>query len=66
MSNVKHGFRQAQAGDGNAPFFEGSNVSTTNSFTISSGAANITEIAIAMLDGNGVAVADAEPMTVWL
>lgn len=66
MSNVKHGFRQAQAGDGNSPFFEGVNVTTANSFTISSGAANITEIAIAMLDGNGAAVADAAPITVWL
>ncbi len=66
MSNVKHGFRQAQAGDGNAPFFEGSNVSTTNSFTIAAGGANVSEIAIAMLDGNGDAVASAIPLTVWL
>ena len=66
MSNVKHGFKQAQVGDGNAPFFEGVNATTTNSFTIASGAANVTEIAIAMLDGNGDAVADAAPMTVWL
>lgn len=66
MSNVKHGFRQAQAGDGNSPFFEGVNATTTNSFTISSGAANVTEIAIAMLDGNGDAVAIAMPLTVWL
>lgn len=66
MSNVKHGFRQAQAGDGNSPFFEGVNATTTNSFTIASAAANVTEIAIAMLDGNGDAVAVALPMTVWL
>ncbi|MCK5611367.1 hypothetical protein KAR91_56375 [Candidatus Pacearchaeota archaeon] len=66
MSNVKHGFRQAQAGDGNSPFFEGVNVTTTNSFTIASAAANVSEIAIALLDGNGDAVAAAQPMTVWL
>ena len=66
MSNVKHGFRQAQAGDGNAPFIEGSNVSTDNSFTIAAGGANVCEIAIALLDGNGDAVAAPQPVTVWL
>ncbi len=64
--NVKHGFRQANAGDGNSPFFEGVNVTTDNSFTIASGGANVTEIAIALLDGNGDAVASAIPFTAWL
>ena len=66
MSNVKNGFRQAGSGEDNAPFFNGVNITTDNSFTISSGAANVTEIAIAMLDGAGNALADAAPMTVWL
>ena len=64
--NVKHGNRQANAGDGNAPFIEGNNVTTDNSFAISAGAANITEIAIALLDGAGDAVAEPQPFTVWL
>jgi hypothetical protein len=64
--NVDNGFRSAHAGRKNAPFFEGVNVTTSNSFTISAGAANVTEIAIALLDGAGDARASAIPMTVWL
>lgn len=66
MSNVKNGFRQAGSGEDNAPFFEGVNVTTDSSFAISAGAANVTEIAISMLDGAEVLVADAMVMNVWL
>lgn len=64
--NVKHGFRQAQAGDGNAPFVEGSNVPTDVSFAFTAGAANVAEVAIQVLDGNGVAIASGIPFNVWL
>jgi hypothetical protein len=68
MSNVDNGFRQAGAGTNNAPFFNAVNVTTNSSFAITAGAANVSEIAISMLDGTGTGtlVADAAPMNVWL
>lgn len=66
MSEVKHGNRQAGSGDGNSPFIENLNTVTNASFTITAGAANISEIAIQLLDGNGDSVAEAQPFSVWL
>ena len=66
MSNVKNGFRQAGSGEDNAPFFNGVNVTVDNSFAISSAAANVTEIAISILDGAGNLMAAAMPILVWL
>lgn len=64
--NVKNGFRSPNGGSNNAPFFEGVNVVTNNSFTIAAGGANVSEIAIALLDGAGNAKASPLPMNVWL
>jgi hypothetical protein len=66
--NTQHGNRQAGSGNGNAPFVEGANVTTSNTFTITAGAANVTEIAIALEDGASTPLAVAEPLpfNVWL
>lgn len=66
MSNVKNGFRQAQAGDQNAPFFEDTNVPTNVSFAIAAGGANVSEIAVSLLDGLGNLVAQALALEIWL
>lgn len=66
MSNVKNGFRQAHSGDGNAPFVESVNVSTSFSFAFTAGAANVAEIAISVLDGAATLLAGAKPLLVWL
>lgn len=66
MSNVKYGFDQPKTGEDNAPYHEGVNLATNTSFTFTAGAANVAEVAIALQDGHGDAVALAQPILVWL
>jgi len=67
MSNVNFGFEQPTASDDdNAPFHEGVLLATQVGFTFTAGAANVAEVAIALKDGHGNAVALPQPFTVWL
>lgn len=66
MSNVKNGFRQANSGDENAPFFENTNVTTNVAFAIAAGGSNISEIAVSLLDGLGNLVEQALAFEIWL
>lgn len=63
--SVKHGNRQTGS-NGNAPFVESTNVSTSVSYAFTAGAANVAEIAISVLDGDGVLLTGARPLIVWL
>lgn len=66
MSNVDNGFRQEVGGTKNAPFFAGTNITTNVSFAIAAGGANVSEIAISLLDGASALVAQAQLFEVWL
>jgi len=67
MSNVKFGFEQPQGNDDdNAPYAEGVLLATQAGFTFTPGAANVAEVAIAMKDGHGSALALSQPFLVWL
>lgn len=67
MSDVQFGNEQPQSSDNdNAPFAEGVLLNTQVSFTFTAGAANVAEVAIALLDGHGDAVALPQPFKVWL
>lgn len=65
---VKHGNRQAGTGRGNAPFVNDTNLTTGNSFTITAGAANKTEIAVQFTDGQSTAANVSGPINfdIWL
>jgi len=67
MTQANFGNEQPKgSGSDNAPFAEGVLLNTQVSFTFTAGAANVAEVAIALLDGHGSAVAHPQPLKVWL
>lgn len=64
--NTSNGFRTANTGRDNPLYINDANTVANFSFTIAPGAANVCEVAIALLDSADVAVAEPQPFTVWL
>lgn len=73
MPTVDNYFAQPPAGGSDNPLNVGGTMNVggaatvrTATFTFTAGAANVAEVAIALTDGGGTAVASAQPFNVWL
>jgi hypothetical protein len=73
MPNVDNYFDQPAAGETDNALNLGGTVNVggaatvgSATFTFTAGAANVAEVAIALVDGAGVAVAASQPYTIWL
>jgi hypothetical protein len=64
--NAENGFRQSGSTRSNAPYFKDTNVAMSYTFVPSAGAANVCNVLISQLDGQGNLITSGTPFRLWL